>query len=43
MLIRSDQRITGKLKEVFLCNAEDVLDEFECGALRRQVVKTAGR
>lgn len=33
----------GKLKEVFLYNAEEVLDEFECAALRRQVVKTAGR
>ena len=33
----------GKLKEVFLYNAEEVLDEFERAALRRQVVKTAGR
>ena len=31
----------GKLKEVFY-DAQDVLDEFECEALRRQVVETHG-
>ncbi|KAL0006123.1 hypothetical protein SO802_013684 [Lithocarpus litseifolius] len=31
----------GQLKEVFY-NAQDVLDEFECEALRRQVVETQG-
>ena len=31
----------GKLKNIFY-DAEDVLDEFKCEALRRQVVKTYG-
>ncbi|KAJ7976784.1 Disease resistance protein [Quillaja saponaria] len=31
----------GQLKDVF-SKAEDVLDEFECEALRKQVVKTCG-
>ena len=31
----------GKLKNIFY-DAEDVLDEFKCEALRRQLVKTYG-